>query len=126
MPLESLSFFCATDFFRAVRPIIAGLSKASSKTAEANPYSPSRQCIDMSKQSETQKDLTFESVFLQAAKTGVNLRLYGNQMCIIAEGQVAFAGKGIVGLRHRKDKDPDEFVKIDSIVKVQELPESRY
>ncbi len=80
----------------------------------------------MSKASEAQKDLTFEMVLLQAAKTGVNLRLYGNQMCIIAEGQVAFVGKGIVALRHRKDKDPDEFVKIDSILKVQELPEQRY
>jgi hypothetical protein len=47
-------------------------------------------------------------------------------MTIIAEGQVAFVGKGIVALRRRKDKEPDEFVKIDSIVKVQELPEYRY
>jgi hypothetical protein len=80
----------------------------------------------MSKPSDTQKDLTFETVLVQAAKTGVSLRLYGNQMCIIAEGQVAFVGKGIVALRHRKDKDPDEFIRIESIVKIQELQESRY
>lgn len=80
----------------------------------------------MSKPSETQKDLTLEMVLLQAAKTGVNLRLYGNQMCIIAEGQVAYVGKGIVALRHRRDKDPDEFVKTESILKAQELLEPRY
>lgn len=67
-----------------------------------------------------------EMVLLQAAKSPVTLRFYGNQMTIIAEGQVAFVGKGIVALRRRKDKEPDEFVKIDSIVKVQELPEYRY
>ena len=67
-----------------------------------------------------------EMVLLQAAKSGVTLRFYGSQMTIIAEGQVAFVGKGIVGMRRRKDKEPDEFVKIESIVKVQELPEYRY
>lgn len=79
----------------------------------------------MSKQSETQRDWTLETVLLQAAKSGAMLRFCGNQMTILAEGQVAFVGKGIVGLRHRKDKEADEFVRIDSVAKVQEIPDSR-
>ncbi len=79
----------------------------------------------MSKQSESQRTWTLDTVLLRAAKSGVMLRFCGNQMTILAEGQVAFVGKGIVGLRHRKDKEADEFVRIDSIAKVQEIPDSR-
>jgi hypothetical protein len=76
--------------------------------------------------SEFEKDATLRSVLLDAAKSGERLRFYGPGMMIIAEGRIAFVGEDVVGLKHGDTEDADEFVCIESIIKVQILGEYRH
>ena len=76
--------------------------------------------------SEIQKNVTLGSVLVDAAKSGVQLRVYGANMTILAEGIVAFVGNGVVALKHRKKEEPDEFVVTACIVKIQFLGDYRH
>ena len=76
--------------------------------------------------SEFEKDTTLRSVLLDAAKSGERIRFFGAGMMIVAEGQVAFVGEDIVGIRHGKTDDADEFVCIECIIKLQTLGEYRH
>ena len=76
--------------------------------------------------SEFEKDTTLRSVLLDAAKSGERIRFFGAGMMIVAEGQVAFVGEDIVGIRHGKTEDADEFVCIECIIKLQTLGEYRH
>ncbi|MFW9834119.1 MAG: hypothetical protein ACFFEK_09005 [Candidatus Thorarchaeota archaeon] len=75
--------------------------------------------------SEFKKDVTLRSVLLEAAKSGERMRFYGPGMMIVAEGQIAFVGEDVVGLKHGKTEDADEFVCIECIIKIQILGEYR-
>ena len=75
--------------------------------------------------SEFEKDKTLRSVLLEAAKSGERIRFFGPGMMIVAEGQIAFVGEDIVGIRHGKTDDADEFVCIECIIKLQTLGEYR-
>ena len=76
--------------------------------------------------SEFEKDKTLRSVLLEAAKSGERIRFFGPGMMIVAEGQIAFVGKDVVGIRHGKTDDADEFVCIECIIKLQTLGEYRH
>jgi hypothetical protein len=75
--------------------------------------------------SEFERDTTLRSVLLDAAKSGERIRFFGPGMMIVAEGQIAFVGEDIVGIRHGKTEDADEFVCIECIIKLQTLGEYR-
>ena len=75
--------------------------------------------------SEFKKDVTLRSVLLEAAKSGERMRFYGPGMMIVAEGQIAFVGDDVVGLKHGRTEDADEFVCIECIIKIQTLGEYR-
>jgi len=76
--------------------------------------------------SDFEKDATLRSVLLEAAKSGERMRFYGPGMMIVAEGQIAFVGEDVVGLKHGKTDEADEFVCIECIIKVQTLGEYRH
>jgi hypothetical protein len=44
-------------------------------------------------------------------------------MNIIAEGFICAVGEDIVGIAHKQDREADEYVLIDAIIKVQKLGE---
>ena len=73
--------------------------------------------------SDIQKDYTLRSILQNASKTGERLRFFGPGMMIVAEGRVAFVGKEIVAIKHAESKEPDEFVSLECIIKVQVLGE---
>jgi len=73
--------------------------------------------------SDIQKDFTLRSILQNASKTGERLRFYGPGMMIVAEGRVAFVGKDMVAVKHAESKEPDEFVSLECIIKVQVLGE---
>ncbi|MFX1483664.1 MAG: hypothetical protein ACFFCP_10830 [Promethearchaeota archaeon] len=75
--------------------------------------------------SDSERDATLRSILRDAAKSGDRLRFYGHGMMIIAEGSVAFVGKDVVGLKHGKTEEADEFISIECIIKVQILGEYR-
>ena len=75
--------------------------------------------------SEVQKDYTLRSILQNAAKSGDRLRFYGPGMMIVAEGTVVFVGKEIVAIRHGNTEQPDEFINLSCIIKVQVLGEYR-
>ena len=75
--------------------------------------------------SEFEKDATLRSVLIDAAKSKERIRFFGPGMMIVAEGQIAFVGKDIVGVKHGKTEDADEFVCIECIIKLQTLGEYR-
>jgi hypothetical protein len=76
--------------------------------------------------SEIQKDYTLRSILQDALKKGERLRFYGPGMMIVAEGKIAFVGKEVVALKHNDGDEPDEFVNLDCIIKVQVLGEYRH
>lgn len=76
--------------------------------------------------SDFEKDATLRSILLEAAKSGERMRFYGPGMMIVAEGQIAFVGEDVVGLKHGKTEEADEFVCIECIIKVQILGEYRH
>ncbi|MBN2228587.1 MAG: hypothetical protein JW779_03265 [Candidatus Thorarchaeota archaeon] len=76
--------------------------------------------------SEVQKDYTLRSILQNASKSGDRLRFFGPGMMIVAEGRVAFVGKEVVAIRHGDTDDPDEFVNLECIIKVQVLGEYRH
>ena len=73
--------------------------------------------------SEFERDATLRSILIEAAKSGVRVRFFGPHMTILAEAQVEFVGKDVVGLRHHAKEEADEFLTISNIIKVQVLPE---
>ncbi len=75
--------------------------------------------------SDFEKEATLRSVLLDAAKSGERMRFYGPGMMIVAEGQIAFVGEDVVGIKHGKTEEADEFVCIECIIKVQILGEYR-
>ncbi|MHA3962149.1 MAG: hypothetical protein AM325_001310 [Candidatus Thorarchaeota archaeon SMTZ1-45] len=76
--------------------------------------------------SDFEKEATLRSVLLKAAKSGERMRFYGPGMMIVAEGQIAFVGEDVVGIKHGKTEEADEFVCIECIIKVQTLGEYRH
>jgi hypothetical protein len=73
--------------------------------------------------SEFEREATLRSILLDTAKSGVRVRFFGSNMCILAEAQVVFVGKDVVGLRHHSNEEAEEFLTISSIIKVQVLPD---
>ena len=73
--------------------------------------------------SDFHSDATLTSILKEAAKTGTRVRFYGSNMVILAEGLVAFVGNGIVGIRHHAKEGADEFLLLNSIIKIQYLGE---
>jgi hypothetical protein len=53
------------------------------------------------------------------------LRFFGNGMVILAEGFVAHVGDDVVSIKHHMKEEPDEFLRIDCIVKIAILGEYR-
>jgi len=76
--------------------------------------------------SELKGDYTLRSVLLDAVKSGDRLRFFGPGMMIVAEGTVAFVGKKVVGIKHGNTKEPDEFINLNCIIKIQVLGEYRH
>ncbi|MFW9975121.1 MAG: hypothetical protein ACFFDQ_07655 [Candidatus Thorarchaeota archaeon] len=76
--------------------------------------------------SDFEKVATLRSVLLDAAKSGERMRFYGPGMMIVAEGLIAFVGEDVVGIKHSKTENADEFVCIECIIKVQTLGEYRH
>lgn len=66
------------------------------------------------------------SVLREAAERNTRLRFFCTNMSIMAEGRVAYVTEGIVALYHRDEEEPDEFLRLNQIVKVQKLTEPRY
>ena len=66
------------------------------------------------------------SVLREAAQRNIRLRFFCTNMSIMAEGKVAYVTDGIVAVYHREEGEPDEFLRLDHIVKVQKLAEPRY
>ena len=75
--------------------------------------------------SDVQKDYTLRSILQNAVKSGERLRFYGPGMMIVAEGTVSFVGKEVVGIKHGNTEEPDEFINLNCIIKVQILGEYR-
>ncbi|TFG33550.1 hypothetical protein EU527_07750 [Candidatus Thorarchaeota archaeon] len=75
--------------------------------------------------SEIEKDYTLKSILQNAVKSGERLRFYGPGMMIVAEGTVALVGKDVVAIKHSNKEEPDEFVNLECIIKVQILGEYR-
>ncbi|TFG31529.1 hypothetical protein EU527_12290 [Candidatus Thorarchaeota archaeon] len=76
--------------------------------------------------SELKGDYTLRSVLLDAVKSGDRLRFFGPGMMIVAEGIVAFVGKEVVAIKHGTTGEPDEFINLNCIIKVQVLSEYRH
>jgi hypothetical protein len=76
--------------------------------------------------SDFEKDATLKTILLEAAKSGKRMRFYGPGMLIIAEGLVAFVGDGVVAISHSKEEEPDEYVSLDCIIKIQVIGEYRH
>ena len=74
---------------------------------------------------EVQKDYTLRSILQNAVKSGERLRFYGPGMMIVAEGTVAFVGKEVVAIKHSSNEEPDEFINLSCIIKIQVLGEYR-
>jgi hypothetical protein len=68
-------------------------------------------------------DATLRSTLMEAAENGTRVRFYGANMIILAEGFVAFVGNGIVGIKHHSKEGADEYLTLDSIIKIQYLAE---
>ncbi|MGQ4872196.1 MAG: hypothetical protein ACP6IT_10240 [Candidatus Thorarchaeota archaeon] len=73
-----------------------------------------------------EKKDTLRSVLERAADTRTRVRLFGNSMVILAEGKVAYVGENIVALKRDDPSPAEEFVALDSIVKVQHIKERIY
>ncbi len=73
-----------------------------------------------------ERNETVRSVLREAAERGERLRFFGPSMVILAEGLVAYVGNGIVALKRDKDRKPEEFVVISSIVKLQKIKDRPY
>lgn len=76
--------------------------------------------------SSLERNVTLKSALADAARLGTRVRLYGSPMVILAEGIVAYVGNGIVAIKHSPDTEPEEFVLLASIVKLQLLAEYRH
>ncbi len=76
--------------------------------------------------SNDQKDYTLRSILQDAIKSGERLRFFGPGMMIVAEGTVAFVGKEVVAIKHGNTEDPDEFINLSCIIKIQVLGEYRH
>lgn len=76
--------------------------------------------------SDFEKDASMKSILLEAAKSEQRMRFYGPGMMIVAEGLVAFVGKDAVGIRHGKEEEPDEFISLECIIKIQAIGEYRH
>ena len=73
--------------------------------------------------SDPHHNATLRSILIKAKKSAARLRFFGKNMTIIAEGQIVFVGNGIVGIKHGKTEEADEFLITASIMKVQVLRE---
>lgn len=73
--------------------------------------------------SDVEKDYTLRSILQNAIKSGDRLRFYGPGMMIVAEGIVVFVGKEVVAIKHGDTKEPDEYINLSCIIKIQVLGE---
>ncbi|MFW9908490.1 MAG: hypothetical protein ACFFEF_07935 [Candidatus Thorarchaeota archaeon] len=73
---------------------------------------------------EIERNTTLRNVLLKAAQEKTRVRLIGPPNTILSEGFVDFIGNGIVGMKHRISEEPDEFIVISSIIKIQMIGES--
>ncbi len=68
---------------------------------------------------------SLRATLTKLGETGERVRIYGNGMVILAEGLIANIGDDIVCIQHHRKEEPDEFLRLDCIVKVSILEESR-
>ncbi|MHA1652548.1 MAG: hypothetical protein ACTSVD_00830 [Candidatus Thorarchaeota archaeon] len=73
-----------------------------------------------------EKNDTLRSVLESAADSKTRVRLFGHSMVILAEGKVAYVSGSIVALKRDDDSPAEEFVTLDSIVKVQHIKDRIY
>ncbi|MCF2138256.1 MAG: hypothetical protein K9W43_13575 [Candidatus Thorarchaeota archaeon] len=73
-----------------------------------------------------ERNETIKSVLRTAAERGTLLRFFGPSMVILAEGKVAYVGNGIVAIKRGSSDDPEEFLVINSIIKIQKIKERQY
>jgi hypothetical protein len=68
---------------------------------------------------------SLRAILTKLKDTGDRVRFFGNGMVILAEGFIAHVGDDIVSIKHHSKEEPDEFLRIDCIVKVSILGEYR-
>jgi len=71
----------------------------------------------------TEKKITLKSILKNAADEKQRIRLFGSPMSIVAEGFICEVGEDVVAIAHKQDREADEYVLIDAIIKVQKLGE---
>ena len=71
----------------------------------------------------SQNQLSLSGIIKKAADEKQRIRFFGYPMNIIAEGFICDVGEDIVGIAHKQDREADEYVLIDAIIKVQKLGE---
>ena len=74
---------------------------------------------------DSDRNHSFKAVLLDAAKRGKTVRFFSHTGSILAEGIIADVGENVVALKHRGETEPDEFLLMSAIVKVQLIPEPR-
>ncbi len=65
------------------------------------------------------------SVLVEASKSGKTVRFFGPTGNVIAEGKVASVGENIVALKQRDRDDPNEYILISCLTRIQFVPETR-
>ncbi|MFO7836702.1 MAG: hypothetical protein R6V83_08605 [Candidatus Thorarchaeota archaeon] len=68
-----------------------------------------------------ERDLTFDDILAETAKSAARIRIYGHRMAILAEGLIAYVGDNVVGIKHQDKGTATEFIRKDRIIKIQIL-----
>ncbi len=69
----------------------------------------------------TENQITLKSILNRAADENQRIRFFGYPMNIIAEGFICEVGEDAVAIAHKQNREADEYVLIDAIIKVQKL-----
>ncbi len=75
--------------------------------------------------SETDKLAELRSVLVEAAKSGKTVRLFGPTGSVITEGKIVSVGTTLVALKHGTRDEPEEYVLLTCLTRVQFVPEPR-
>ncbi|NWF95906.1 MAG: hypothetical protein HXY34_07155 [Candidatus Thorarchaeota archaeon] len=72
-----------------------------------------------------ERDHNLRTVLLDAAKRNKTVRFFGPTGVVLAEGMVAHVGENVVAVKQTDDAEPDQFLLISAIVKIQFIPAPR-
>ncbi len=72
---------------------------------------------------EDKIDYSLKTILTNAARDAQRVRLIGAPLVIIADGYVTYVSREIVALSNEKDSEPNEFVNLADVIKVQLLPD---